>query len=116
MEFYILEVVFGFVILYSLIKIVSLKFKKKVVGTIVGFHQERGINRDNDIMYTIVRYDVNGEEVESRVKYYNIFMKIGKKINVYYDQSNYYKIEVLNGYIFILVISLLFLSVILIIQ
>lgn len=99
--------------LYSLIKIISLKWKIKTVATIVDFGFERHINRDNDTMNTILRYNVNGNEIISKIAYYHIFMKRGKKIKVFYDPNNYTKVECLGEYLFGLIISSLLLVIML---
>lgn len=82
----------------------KLKGMNKLTAIVIGYHRNRNMSRNR---VTRIQFNINGKELEKDLNYYSIFLRKGKKINVYYN-SNKNIIDYVHGYVFILLLGILF--------
>ena len=104
--YFIIGIILGIVLwIYSIKELKKIKGMIKTSAIVTGYHLYMGRSQSK---VTRVQVNINGKELEKDLNYYSIFLRKGKKINVYYEPNNTNIIKCTYGDIFVLMLGVLF--------
>ena len=105
--YFTIGIIIGLIlIIYSIIKINKIIKLKQAKATILGNHFNMGRNGER---VTRIEYEINNIRRQCDLNYYSIFLKKGKKINIYYNPNNCNEVYYIQEYIFTFLLGIIFL-------